>query len=424
MGDSYNHHIMAKAASDAVLDKWRNSTWNNNLVSSKVRATSSSSAFPSPDATFYDEENKRLIAFEFKPPTETKRGMLTAIGQAIAYTEKANLAYIFCPQTVQGFDISTYFKGLFNSKLKSKTPVGLIGYDNDNPSNVSILVDVEKATISNKKVSATQVEDRFWAKHQDMPAQILFYLLDAAFQVGDVDNRLHEVWKSVWLNDILLKGDVVKTLEQLKPHIFHSYGTPYRQLQKTKLDLKKRVVSGIISNDDALKILNDKVNPDLIGDSYANSYKKNFMTFVKHIGLWDDSARLSESGLYLHKLGKLYGFNSTPFIDQLKFEILFSGKHLDLISDIYDFAMGKKFKDSAEMASKFTAHYDKLGRIKWNEKRRQKGGQNEQFKYEFILWRHLGLLSKERSKGGYLPGVGLDINWREITRICSMSVSY
>ena len=69
MSDVYNHHLMAKAASNTALRKWREACWSNEVVSPKVRASSSKASFPSPDATFYDEKNERLVAFEFKPPT-------------------------------------------------------------------------------------------------------------------------------------------------------------------------------------------------------------------------------------------------------------------------------------------------------------------------------------------------------------------
>ena len=51
MTGEYNHHVLAKTASDKLLEHWRNNEWSNEIVSEKVIATQSQSSFPSPDAT-------------------------------------------------------------------------------------------------------------------------------------------------------------------------------------------------------------------------------------------------------------------------------------------------------------------------------------------------------------------------------------
>ena len=55
MTDEYNHHVLAKTASDKVLELWRNSEWSNEVVSEEVITIQNRSSFPSPDATFFDE---------------------------------------------------------------------------------------------------------------------------------------------------------------------------------------------------------------------------------------------------------------------------------------------------------------------------------------------------------------------------------
>ena len=67
MTDAYAHHVGAKLASDKALEMWRNNSWSNDVVSEKVISSRSSSKFPSPDATFFDEVHQRKITFEFKP---------------------------------------------------------------------------------------------------------------------------------------------------------------------------------------------------------------------------------------------------------------------------------------------------------------------------------------------------------------------
>jgi hypothetical protein len=420
MEKKYNHHMMAKTTSDEALKKWRQADWDNSIISNSVRSVSSSSSFPSPDASFYDSTNERLISFEFKPPTETKRGMLTSLGQALAYNNTSNLSYIFCPETVDGFNIQDYFQDLFTKHINGKLPIGLIGYKNDSPSDLDLLVDVEPKTVIDKPVIEKNIVDRYWAKHQDMPTQILFNLLNTAYLLPDMPNRKHEVWRETWLKYILLDGKTCSTLETLTPHIHHHYGTPYKQLSKTKSVLRKDVESGKISNEEALGILKTMQDPDKTGDSYANSYKKNFMTFVKHLGLWDDNSKLTETGYDLHKLGKIYGPNSEIFIDRLKFYMLYDGKHLDLITDFYHFSMSNRETTLKCLTGKFIEYYSHLGKIKWNIKKRKKDSQNEQFRYELIFWRKYGLISMKNSSDGYLSGGPIDFDWREITRICSL----
>ena len=75
-----NHHILAKTTTDSVLRKFKSEEWTcyNGIGKNFFRVTTDAS-FPSPDAAFFDEENKFLVSFEFKPPTESKRGILTGL---------------------------------------------------------------------------------------------------------------------------------------------------------------------------------------------------------------------------------------------------------------------------------------------------------------------------------------------------------
>ena len=108
---------MNKQAFQACLTAWRSGNWQNNVVSQKIFATTALKSFPSPDSTLFDEDYERVIAFEFKPPTETKRGILTSIEQAFAYLNSANAAIVVSPRTVQGFSIGDYLSDTFKSHI-------------------------------------------------------------------------------------------------------------------------------------------------------------------------------------------------------------------------------------------------------------------------------------------------------------------
>ena len=422
MTDEYNHHVLAKTASDKVLELWRTSVWSNKLVSEQVITIQNRSSFPSPDATFFDEKKNRIITFEFKPPTETKRGMLTAIGQALAYTDKSSMAYIFCPEIVDGFNISSYFKKLFLEKIKGKLPIGLIKYENDDANQLEILVEIDESTIDSKKTfdSVKTNSERYWAKYQDLPFQLLYYILDTAYIVESSKNKGDAIWVEVWNKYILQNGLITSTLEQVEPNIFYRPGKPFLPGSKKKNELKRKITS-TYTQEDALNDLKLHFHPTqrrANGESLSQSQKRYFYKFIDHCKLWDDDHSLTEAGLNLHMKGKLYGHKSKVFLDNLKKEVLFAGKHLDLIMDLHTFSFCKDFANKKDLIDSFIEHYNQQGKIKWN-KSRGEGGFTTQFKNEVLLWQYCGFLSKEKSKESFIENIGLDFDWKEITRICS-----
>jgi len=421
---SYNHHLMAKEITDFAIGSWRSGTWSNAVVSRRVRTVASRSSFPSPDATFFDEENKRLIGFEFKPPTETKRGILTAVGQVFGYSDHCHLSYIICPKVVEEFAISEYVNDLFLRSFRSRFPLGLIEYQNERLESPFIRCDVDVSTILLKEIEAEETRDRFWAKHQDMPFHALYLLLESAYILPDFKtDRLGEVWTHFWNIHYLNNRKVVLTLDDTEPNIFwHKDDKPIRPAQKKKAELRKLVEKGQLSTRDALTALQQWADPRKKGDCYSSSYKKNFVTLLKHLRLIDDNARLTPSGFELLKLGKVYGHNSSLFLDAIKREFLFSGKHLDLILDLDSFCKDRNyfFRSKDQLWEDFTSYYDNLGKVKWNDSRRKKENQNEQFRYEEIIWGKLDFLNGQSAistAGGFK---GLYFNWPEITRICSL----
>lgn len=414
---------MAKEITDFAIASWRSGDWSNEIVSKQVRTIASRSNFPAPDATFYDERNKRLIGFEFKPPTETKRGILTAVGQVFGYSDHCHLNYIICPEVVEDFKIANYLNDLFNRNFKSRFPLGLIEYDNARARPPFIRCDITASTILLQPTEEEESRDRFWAKHQDMPFHALFLLLETAYTLPDFGNdRLGEVWKFFWLHHYLNNGKVLETIDDTDPNIFwHKDGKPIRPGQKKKAQLRRLVETGELTKAEALNELRAWADPTKKGDCVSTSYKKNFITFLKHLKLIDDDARLTPSGFEVLKLGKIYGFNSSLFIDALKRELLFSGKHLDLILDLDSFCRNNNyfFKSKDVLWRAFTEFYDQAGKIKWNESRRKSEDQNEQFRYEEILWRKVDFLIESSGISTAAGFKGFYFNWPEITRICS-----
>ncbi len=424
MTDAYAHHVGAKLASDKALEMWRNNSWSNDVVSEKVISSRSSSKFPSPDATFFDEVHQRIITFEFKPPTEKKRGMLTAIGQAIAYIDKSSMSYIICPQKVEGFPIATYFEKLFFENIKGRLPVGLMRYSNEDPSQIEILVDVDPNTISKeKKELVDSIDDRYWAKWQDLPFSLIFHILEYAYLEESELNRDQLIWRNVWTKICLQGGEVEQTLETIESIIKYPNGSPYRVAPRIKSEIRKQMEEENLSESDALQQLKVRLDlHELYGEkksNYSQSVKRYMFKYLDHCKLWDENCHLTESGLNLHHKGKIFGKSSKVFEDAIKKETLFAGKHYDLILDLHSFGFAKKYKSKEDLMDNFIDHYNNLGKIKWNKKRGT-GKFTTQFKNEIRFWDHCKFLSKKNSNDCFIEGVGLDFNWKEITRICSL----
>ena len=215
-------------------------------------------------------------------------------------------------------------------------------------------------------------------------------------------------------------GKVIETLEQVEPNIFYRPGKPYLPGSKKKNELKRKINS-TYTEEDALDDLRLHLHPTkrrANGESLSQSQKRYVYKFIDHCKLWDDNYSLTESGLRLHMKGKLYGHSSKVFLDNLKKEVLFAGKHLDLIMDLHTFSFCKDFDNKKDLINSFIDNYNELGKIKWNKSRGQ-GGFTIQFKNEMLLWQYCGFLSKVKSKESFIRNTGMDFDWKEITRICT-----
>ena len=103
-----NHHLLAKMTTDSVLAKFKSGEWKCCGVGTNFYRVGCDSSFPSPDATFYDESEKLTVCFEFKPTTENKRGILTGLGQSIAYLKSSNVSYLIVPNKLEDFEAKTF----------------------------------------------------------------------------------------------------------------------------------------------------------------------------------------------------------------------------------------------------------------------------------------------------------------------------
>ena len=405
-----NHHVLAKATTDAILQNFKTATWQyNGSWGADFYRVGTSADFPSPDAAFYDPTNKKLASFEFKPATETKRGMLTGVGQSIAYLKSCDLAYLISPQIIDGFNMGDFLTDLYNTQIGDKIPVGLIVYDNNNPNNLTLAHNV--ATLSTDTEHAHKpTADRFWAKHQDLPIA-MFHLLLHYYYLKKVGIVNEDAFAACWKEEIIptniltdfrtapvkdIAGNIIGTLQTGKPLTFLE-----KKVAAMRKNKPQHQWAAIISQD---------IDTTFVGDNYYNSIRKNYVTFLKHIQVIDSEGSLTDSGFKLYHVGLSNGPTSKVFADYFTREILTVGHHLDLLLDIDSISKKYPDKDIDEVLVLMETDYELKGYIKRNPNRIAGDSSKTGFlKYEKILWQALGLMDKK-----------YNIQWRKITEICSL----
>ena len=375
------------------------------------------SSFPSPDAAFYDDDKNIMVSFEFKPPTENKRGILTGLGQSIAYLNSSNISYLIIPKTLEGFDMQVYMEKLYSNLIRDSLPIGLIAYDNDNPSEVLLIHNVDRLSEEREKFDPIS-RGRFWAKHQDMPIP-LFHLILHCYYLKKTGEVSGDAFAYCW-NEYLFKADSLTTLEPVDVHDIRGEViktlTGKKNIRYLEKNLNKAKNLSGVQRKDAIKELEKDSNTDLSGNTNYQSVRKNCVTFLKHVGTVDSTLNLTDYGFKLYNLGLMNGPNSKIFQDYFLKCVLITGRHLDLIFDIDRLCneyRGKK--TTSEIKVTMEREYEKKGMIKRNPQRKARKPSRVGFlKYEFILWNSLSLIINTEGK----PGISF--NWKKITEVCSL----
>ena len=411
-----NHHIMAKATTDSILSKYKSGEWScyDNIGKDFFRVTTDAS-FPSPDAAFYDDKMKFLVSFEFKPPSETKRGILTGVGQSIAYLQDCSVSFLIAPVELDGFQLENYLKDLYNKQIYGKIPSGLITYENNIPENVRLIcgIDTSLSLSKNNSLNTKSITtSRYWAKHQDLPIP-LFHLLLHSYYLKTTNSIKEDAfayfWKTYLISENVLieqkpkkvhdiRGDVIKTVAQTKDIAF---------LEKiignaNKLDPNSRIEK-----------IKNAIDTNFKGDNYYNSIKKNYVTFLKHLKIVDSVGNLTEMGFKLYHLGLTNGPKSKIFSDFFLKEVLTTGHHLELILDLDKIIKENKDKTTTECIRIMKELYEVKGMLKKNPNRQVNENSKVEFlKFEMILWRSVRIVE---DNGDYSS-----INWKLIIEICSL----
>ncbi|QCZ92186.1 hypothetical protein [Salinimonas iocasae] len=415
---SLNHHVLTKKTTDAILAKFKCGDWKSlNNSGPEFYRTGVSSNFPSPDAGFRCDASDLIISFEFKPPTETKRGILTGLGQSIAYLNSSNISFLIIPNFLEDFDISKFMSSLFDSQIVGHLPVGLISFDVDNPDSVELLhnVDMRNNNVDKSKIGST----RFWAKHQDLPIELFHLILDYYYQ--HKTKKIHsDAFETCWKEKLFPVSNIDNLVT---PPILDIRGKPIKTLAGTKnIDFGSKLIKKIkkksgVDKTQAQESLKQRTDPATAGDTLYQSIRKNFLSFLKHVQVIDSEGELTDLGFKIYHLGTVHGPTSKIFYDYFTKLVLFTGNQLDVIMDLEDLCNEfRGIKSYVEIQQELEVRYIDKGMIKRNPRRIVGNASNTPFlKYEDLLWRALGITKK-------LPNAKPEIcfNWKKITEISSL----
>lgn len=398
------HDSMAKQVIETLLTKWKVNN-ESEILSSDVFLTKSESSFPSPDGTFFDPINNFSSAFEFKPPTETKRGILTGLGQSIAYLDKHSLSYLAIPSKVEHFDMESYMSRVYENEIKDKMPIGLIIYDYQEPTSIISYKEPTVAITQSDLTITTARAGRYWAKWLDLPLHALWILLDISYKLDNNEgDRKRNIWDKFFL-DYIYPEEYRDNIEPYESKIELVNGEKYKPMRKKLSKWKKDIEDEILTESTALEELKYTTNILGSGDIIYWQYRKNFFPFIDHIGAWDDYGYLTEIGYELHKIGKIHGPTSRTFYDEVAKIILLEGKHLDLILDIEKYTRNISFVNRDLAIDNVIEQLISKGLI---------GGIGaKKFTNEFQLWGQLGLVTKIGNTY-YTSDNGFNFNWEKI----------
>lgn len=382
-----NHDILAEKAGRAILHKItkRESGWAQ-IFSTNI-GKAGDFAWPRPDYVCYDADLNHSLAFEFKPPNQSKREYLTGLGQTLSYLNKHHYSGIILPSVVEGFKMAEHLCSILSLDVFAKHHIAVIGYDertldHDPLNSIELFKAIED--IRTGEIIKLEINETYWCWWRDISHsevfQLLFLLDQNSGFIGDIYSN--HVWPQFW--KLMLSGNT-KTWE----------GIPR---EKTDSEASRK------------------------------SEKQNYKIPLFQLGLIEPSeGRLTVEGYKLLSIGKIFGTDSSIYLDYLTKLVLIEGKHLVLIQDLENF---KECADSSVFANQesfrvgfenYLCENNSIGPRK--EGRRTTGNKKSYIRDEFKLWNKLGLLKYSGSRY-FTPNKGIEFNWSRITEILTKDFVY
>tara|TARA_B100000579_G_scaffold430524_1_gene444073 strand:- start:82 stop:1617 length:1536 start_codon:yes stop_codon:yes gene_type:complete len=445
------HDNESRIAADAILNKWRSGDpdWMNPFVDSDIAYTSSSQIFPSPDQSFFSLNKFTRLAMEFKPAfRESKRGLLTGLGQALAYlTTKIDgklvndASILVIPEKIDGFPIGDFLEELFKSLLVDKIPIGLVTFKENDPASVKLRCNLSSSFKTNYEASyekaLIKVNDpekaaqfakteiglknkgggkTYWSYWREAYPDNIFHFLKKAFDNPTFSKD--KIYEMYYYDCYCYPPNTVKDLNPIKNGM-HTWDEPQIWSKTLKRSLKRDVKLGKITLDQALlrlefessnsqkrkneilaKIKNNPSTPKNKSPTDGNfvGIRKNLANTMKHLGLWDgETYKVTNRGeIFLSRIEE----GNDP-IEELGVLLFGAGKWDELILDITG------FQDKIEVPEK-REDFDKLlkdeflskGFISVNPERRSSGARNL-LQSEYQVWGRLKIRRGFKAYQGY-----------------------
>ena len=369
------HDDMATKCGDQVLSKIKAGDPKYKQVFSTSVSRVSDWTWPRPDYVCHDAVHNCTYAIEFKPTNQTKREYLCGLGQALAYLQKHMYSGLIVPTVADdGFPISDFINKTLQAPEFADVGISLYEYD-PKTLNVKILRDIKKTrTAKGLTVKAAKTKT-FWCWWRDMSQYELLSLLSFSFQHNE---------KS---------GD-----------IYSKYVFP---------DFWNELLAG-------RALTWEGVNRNVPSVSSQKSFKQNYKIPLNQLDLWNASTgKLTETGMKMLRIGKMYGADSRDFINALTYLILVEGRHLDLIKRIELYQNANVIPGTNNSFLVGLENYLQLsGCIGPRKPTARKGTATAKPSYirdEPKLWNKLGLLEMKGKTQYFFPNEGYHFNWHVIT---------
>jgi hypothetical protein len=381
-----NHDLLADKAGRAIVSKIVNKVDDWGQVFSDNMNKVGDFGWPRPDYVCFDQDLQQSIAFEFKPPNNSKREYLTGLGQTISYLQKHHYSGLILPEKVEGYNIAQYVADVLSLDIFVKDHISVVGYNENtlesNPlSSITLFKAIEDERTG--EIIDSEVQQSYWCWWRDISHYETFTLLDLLdkYRNEPGDIYTNNVWPIFW--ELLINGET-KTWE----------GKP-----------------------------RDKTN----SEASKKSEKQNYKISPRQLGLFETSeGRLTADGYKLLSIGKIYGVESSMYFDYFTRLILIEGKHLNLIQDMEEFkknANSTSFQSTNQFTIDFEQFLDDNNSIGPRKPGRTTSGMKISYiRDELKLWRKLGLINLT---GTYVNnGKCFEFNWSRISEILTKEFQF
>lgn len=325
--------------------------------------------WPRPDQAFQDTTTGSSVAIEFKPPGHAKGEYVRGLGQVVTYLDTFESASIVVPRLASdGFPISDYLTELLQKPFASMLPIGLLDYATD-PADTRTRIAVRARTGDIPPIP-TGKRKVFWAYWRDLSQFDLLDILERMDAGRSFDQSFKLFWK------LLRAKGRARTWEG-----------------RTR-------------------------KPNAEGTPFAKSERINTELSLRHAGLIDSTGTLTEDGVDIVRVGKVYGPQSVAFRYRLGHQILMIGRHLELLFWVND-AQRELSSRQRSTAKKFYRSLDRQ-LIAEGIIAPARGRAKPTFlRDEPKLWNKLGLLSHAGGNQYFFKSEGFRFDWRTIVEMAN-----